>query len=87
MSAYCLLKCVKDDGVAEHYEEVYVGKDTTKTVTGLLPGTAYAFRIQVVDAHGLISSEGPASVVITPLFTPEAPVIVGRPSSCSVVLR
>ena len=87
VTAYCLLKCVKDDGTGEHYEEVYVGKDVERTVTNLLPGTAYSFRLQVVDAHGIVSSEGPPTVVVTPLKTPGAPAIVGRPAPCSVVLR
>lgn len=44
---YCLLKCVSDTAHEEVYEEVYVGKDTERTVARLLPGTAYKFRLQV----------------------------------------
>lgn len=68
-------------------QEVYVGRDTERTVEGLKPGVAYGFRIQVVNVHGVATTEGPVTHAVTPLPIPDPPVPAGPPKACSVRLR
>lgn len=71
------------------YSAIYRGKDTEATCDNLTPGTTYQLRVCCFSSGGQSNYSDPCTVTTDAVSPGQCgtPKLIGKPKSCSIMLR